>query len=68
MVGADNKHAKPPCAPPSQYKATLCTTNLYIGTEVHTILGLPCAPLTCPCAPLCTMHVSGAQRSPVPLR
>ena len=34
-VRADNEHAKLSCAPPSQYKATLCTTKVYIGTELQ---------------------------------
>ena len=31
----DNKHAKSSCASPNRYKATLCTTKLYVGTELH---------------------------------
>ena len=34
-VVADNFHAKLSCAPPNQHKATLCTTKVYVGTEVH---------------------------------
>ncbi len=32
---ADNKCAKSSCAPPSQYKATLYTTKVYVGTKLH---------------------------------
>ena len=31
----DNEHAKSSCAPPNWYKATLCTTKVYVGTELH---------------------------------
>ncbi len=31
----DNGHAKWSCAPPNWYKATLCTTKAYAGTELH---------------------------------
>ncbi len=34
-VVAHNAHAKSSYAPPNQYKATLCTTKVYIGTELH---------------------------------
>ncbi len=30
-----NEHAKLSCAPPNWYKATLCTTKVYIGIELH---------------------------------
>ncbi len=29
------EHANSSCAPPNQYKATLCTTKVYVGTELH---------------------------------
>ena len=29
------KYAKSSCAPPDQYKSTLCTTKVYVGTELH---------------------------------
>ena len=35
VVGADNDHAKSSCAPPNQYKPKLCTTKVYVGTELH---------------------------------
>ena len=31
---AENIHAKLSCAPPSQYKATLCTIKVHVGTEL----------------------------------
>ena len=34
-VRVDNDHEKSSCAPPNQYKATLCTTIVYVGTELH---------------------------------
>ena len=34
-VRADNEHVKLSCASPNQYKGMLCTTKVYIGTELH---------------------------------
>ena len=34
MVRVDNEHAKSSCAPPNQYKAMLCNTKVYVGTEL----------------------------------
>ena len=31
----DNKYAKSSCAPPNRYKAMVCTTKVYIDTELH---------------------------------
>ncbi len=58
----DNEHAKSPCAPPYRYKATLCTTKVYVGTELH-CRGRP--PLLTdigpPCATWCTTQAGSAQ-------
>ncbi len=35
MVRVHSEHAKSSCAPLIQYKAMLCTTKLYVGTELH---------------------------------
>ena len=34
-VVAHNVHEKASCAPPNQNKATLCTTKVYVCTELH---------------------------------
>ncbi len=34
-VRVDNTHAKSSCVPPNQYKASLCTTKVYVGTELY---------------------------------
>ncbi len=70
----DNKHAKSSCAPPNRYKAMLCTTRVYVGTELHCEPWLEC-PLSNtkilltdigpPGAPWCTTQVGGAQRRSV---
>ncbi len=31
----DNEHTKSSCAPPNRHKATVCTTKVYVGTELH---------------------------------
>ncbi len=35
---ADNVHEKSSCAPPNQCKATMCTTKVYVCTELWRIL------------------------------
>ena len=34
-VRVDNQHAKLSCTPPNQYQAMLCTTKVYVCTELH---------------------------------
>ncbi len=62
-VLADNELAKPSCVPPSQYKATLCTTKVFVGTE-QTCRGRPphLTDTGPPCAPWCTTQVGSALR------
>ena len=42
----DNEHAKSSCAPPNQYKAMLCTTKVYVGTELHCEPWFACSLIT----------------------
>ena len=54
----DNEHAKSSCAPPNRYKATLCTTKVYFGTELHCEPWFACLLSTIEiCLCLCTICV-----------